>query len=135
MVVSRAPWTPSGNTRTAAVGLTRLTSLRVPRVCYERTTWNPTVQTFVLSAIWHGVYPGYYLTFLTGVLMTLAARAVSARVPSLPTAALGPAQRRAGGWPGAPGAPPGAAEKPAHGRHPPVGMVVAELSEGAGNVQ
>lgn len=47
------------------------------RVCYERATFSPTIQTFILSAIWHGVYPGYYLTFLTGVLMTLAARAVS----------------------------------------------------------
>ncbi|XP_021116235.1 lysophospholipid acyltransferase 1 isoform X5 [Heterocephalus glaber] len=45
-------------------------------VCYERTPWYPTVLTFVLSALWHGVYPGYYFTFLTGVLVTLAARAV-----------------------------------------------------------
>ncbi|XP_036292394.1 lysophospholipid acyltransferase 2 [Pipistrellus kuhlii] len=52
------------------------TALWLKRVCYERTTWNPTVQTFVLSAVWHGVYPGYYLTFLTAVLVTLAARAV-----------------------------------------------------------
>lgn len=49
----------------------------VPRVCYERASLSPTIQTFILSAIWHGVYPGYYLTFLTGVVMTLAARAVS----------------------------------------------------------
>ncbi|XP_045700499.1 lysophospholipid acyltransferase 2 isoform X2 [Phyllostomus hastatus] len=52
------------------------TALWLKRVCYERATVSPTIQTFVLSAIWHGVYPGYYLTFLTGVLMTLAARAV-----------------------------------------------------------
>lgn len=73
-------------------------TLRAPRVCYERTTWSPTVQTFVLSAIWHGVYPGYYLTFLTGVLMTLAARAVSARgsFPAHGSPGAGPA---AGGWP------------------------------------
>ncbi|XP_036904577.1 lysophospholipid acyltransferase 2 isoform X2 [Sturnira hondurensis] len=50
------------------------TALWLKRVCYERATVSPTIQTFVLSAIWHGVYPGYYLTFLTGVLMTLAAR-------------------------------------------------------------
>lgn len=49
----------------------------VSRVCYERASFSPTIQTFFLSAIWHGVYPGYYLTFLTGVLMTLAARTVS----------------------------------------------------------
>ncbi|KAF6104723.1 membrane bound O-acyltransferase domain containing 2 [Phyllostomus discolor] len=52
------------------------TALWLKRVCYERATVSPTIQTFVLSAIWHGVYPGYYLTFLTGVLMTLAARTV-----------------------------------------------------------
>ncbi|XP_016054661.1 PREDICTED: lysophospholipid acyltransferase 2 isoform X2 [Miniopterus natalensis] len=52
------------------------TALWLKRVCYERATVSPTVQTFILSAIWHGVYPGYYLTFLTGVVMTLAARAM-----------------------------------------------------------
>ncbi|XP_048861083.1 lysophospholipid acyltransferase 2 isoform X2 [Brienomyrus brachyistius] len=52
------------------------TALWLKRVCYERCPYNPTVATFLLSAIWHGVYPGYYLTFLTGILMTLAARAV-----------------------------------------------------------
>ncbi|KAF5903397.1 membrane-bound O-acyltransferase domain-containing protein 2-like, partial [Clarias magur] len=46
------------------------------RVCYERCPYNPTVATFLLSAVWHGVYPGYYLTFLTGIAVTLAARAV-----------------------------------------------------------
>lgn len=50
----------------------------LPRVCYERCPINPTAATFLLSALWHGVYPGYYLTFLTGIVMTMAARAVSA---------------------------------------------------------
>lgn len=47
------------------------------RVCYERCPVNPTVATFLLSALWHGVYPGYYLAFITGTGMTMAARAVS----------------------------------------------------------
>ncbi len=47
------------------------------RVCYERCPYNPTAATFLLSAIWHGVYPGYYLTFITGIVVTMAARAVS----------------------------------------------------------
>lgn len=47
------------------------------RVCYERCPYNPTAATFLLSAIWHGVYPGYYLTFITGIVVTKAARAVS----------------------------------------------------------
>nr|XP_034965774.1 lysophospholipid acyltransferase 2 isoform X3 [Zootoca vivipara] len=52
------------------------TGLWLKRVCYERASFSPTIQTFILSAIWHGVYPGYYLTFLTGVLMTMAARTI-----------------------------------------------------------
>uniref|UniRef100_A0A3Q0S9L4 Membrane bound O-acyltransferase domain containing 2b n=1 Tax=Amphilophus citrinellus TaxID=61819 RepID=A0A3Q0S9L4_AMPCI len=46
------------------------------RVCYERCPYHPTAATFILSAMWHGAYPGYYLTFLTGTVITLAARAV-----------------------------------------------------------
>ena len=60
-------------------GCLQLTCVMVSRVCYERASLSPTTQTFFLSAIWHGVYPGYYLTFLTGMLMTLVARAVSMR--------------------------------------------------------
>ncbi|XP_062325203.1 lysophospholipid acyltransferase 2 [Osmerus eperlanus] len=52
------------------------TALWLKRVCYERCPINPTAATFLLSAIWHGVYPGYYLTFLTGIAMTMAARAI-----------------------------------------------------------
>lgn len=58
----------------------------LPRVCYERCTINPTAATFLLSAMWHGVYPGYYLTFLTGIVMTMAARAVSTDTVSVWTA-------------------------------------------------
>ncbi|PWA25548.1 hypothetical protein CCH79_00020825, partial [Gambusia affinis] len=36
-------------------------------VCYERCPYHPTAATFILSAMWHGAYPGYYLTFLTGI--------------------------------------------------------------------
>ncbi|XP_032817417.1 membrane-bound glycerophospholipid O-acyltransferase 1-like isoform X1 [Petromyzon marinus] len=45
-------------------------------VCYDRVKTYPTVATFVLSAAWHGVYPGYYFTFLTGIIMSLSARAM-----------------------------------------------------------
>ncbi|KAM9704120.1 LOW QUALITY PROTEIN: lysophospholipid acyltransferase 2b [Menidia menidia] len=53
------------------------------RVCYERCPYHPTAATFILSAMWHGAYPGYYLTFLTGILITLAARAVRHNVRPL----------------------------------------------------
>nr|QFF91377.1 lysophospholipid acyltransferase 2-like 1 isoform 2 [Potamotrygon motoro] len=46
------------------------------RVCYDRCHYHPTIATFILSAMWHGVYPGYYMTFLTAIPITLAARAI-----------------------------------------------------------
>uniref|UniRef100_A0A8C4WXG3 Membrane bound O-acyltransferase domain containing 2b n=1 Tax=Eptatretus burgeri TaxID=7764 RepID=A0A8C4WXG3_EPTBU len=45
-------------------------------VCYDRLDKHTTVATFMLSAAWHGVYPGYYFTFFTGILMSLSARVV-----------------------------------------------------------
>ncbi|XP_067867589.1 lysophospholipid acyltransferase 2-like isoform X2 [Heterodontus francisci] len=52
------------------------TALWLKEVCYDRCPFNPTLVTFLLSATWHGVYPGYYFTFITGMFMILAARAV-----------------------------------------------------------
>uniref|UniRef100_G3WVF9 Membrane bound O-acyltransferase domain containing 1 n=1 Tax=Sarcophilus harrisii TaxID=9305 RepID=G3WVF9_SARHA len=52
------------------------TAIWLKCVCYERAPCFPTALTFILSALWHGVYPGYYFTFLTGILVTLAARAM-----------------------------------------------------------
>ena len=45
------------------------------RCAYERAPKSVrTLATFVLSAIWHGFYPGYYCCFVTGALVTAAAR-------------------------------------------------------------
>ncbi|KAL7735979.1 hypothetical protein ACLKA6_002407 [Drosophila palustris] len=42
---------------------------------YERVPKKyGTLLTFALSAVWHGFYPGYYLTFATGAVMVTAAR-------------------------------------------------------------
>ncbi|KAJ8353843.1 hypothetical protein SKAU_G00214100 [Synaphobranchus kaupii] len=56
------------------------TGVWLKRVCYDRAPRYRTVLTFVLSALWHGVYPGYYFTFLTAIPITLAARAVRKNV-------------------------------------------------------
>ncbi|XP_060527652.1 lysophospholipid acyltransferase 6 [Cylas formicarius] len=47
---------------------------------YDRVSSRATLLTFALSAIWHGFYPGYYLTFLGGALFTFASRTVRRRV-------------------------------------------------------
>lgn len=46
-------------------------------VVYERVNKYATVLTYALSAVWHGFYPGYYITFASGALFTFAARTVS----------------------------------------------------------
>ncbi|KAK7867959.1 hypothetical protein R5R35_005301 [Gryllus longicercus] len=47
------------------------------RMCvYERAPRFKTVLTYALSALWHGFYPGYYLTFASGAMFTFASRAV-----------------------------------------------------------
>ncbi|XP_025195526.1 lysophospholipid acyltransferase 1-like [Melanaphis sacchari] len=53
------------------------TNLWLRYVMYERASpkYN-TVMTYTLSAFWHGFYPGYYVTFLTGSLFTNSARIV-----------------------------------------------------------
>ena len=46
-------------------------------VVYERAGKNKTIFTYALSALWHGFYPGYYLTFASGAFFTFASRSVS----------------------------------------------------------
>ncbi|XP_062847882.1 lysophospholipid acyltransferase 1 [Trichomycterus rosablanca] len=50
------------------------TGVWLKSVCYDRAPFFRTELTFVLSALWHGVYPGYYFTFLTGIPITFSAR-------------------------------------------------------------
>ncbi|XP_063611150.1 lysophospholipid acyltransferase 6-like [Penaeus indicus] len=43
---------------------------------YERAPTQKTLFTYMLSSIWHGFYPGYYITFVSGAFFTIAARNV-----------------------------------------------------------
>ncbi|VBB34760.1 unnamed protein product [Acanthocheilonema viteae] len=47
------------------------------RVAYDRAPKGyRTLSTYLLSAVWHGFFLGYYVTFLTGALFTVSARTV-----------------------------------------------------------
>lgn len=47
------------------------------RVSYERVKFiDPLLATFILSAWWHGFYPGYYFLFIGSALIIKAARKV-----------------------------------------------------------
>lgn len=51
------------------------------QVVFERVPKKyGTVLTFATSAIWHGFYPGYYITFATGALFVSAARVARSRL-------------------------------------------------------
>ncbi|CAN9513997.1 unnamed protein product [Ophioblennius macclurei] len=52
------------------------TGIWLKTVCYDRAPRHRLALTFILSALWHGVYPGYYFTFLTAIPITMAARAI-----------------------------------------------------------
>lgn len=53
------------------------TNLWLRLIVYERVPKKyGTLLTFSLSALWHGFYPGYYLTFISGSLIVTAARTV-----------------------------------------------------------
>lgn len=56
--------------------ITTLVWLR--RVVYDRVPPHVrTLATFMVSAVWHGFYPGYYICFTGAALCTVAARLVS----------------------------------------------------------
>ena len=53
----------------------------VLRVCYDRVppkfVISPNMTVWILSAIWHGFYPSYYLAFICCAFINEAARKVS----------------------------------------------------------
>ncbi|XP_053214469.1 lysophospholipid acyltransferase 6-like [Panonychus citri] len=64
----------SHNLREALATWNKPTQCWLRRSIYERSPKYRMLATYVLSAMWHGFYPGYYLTFLSGALFTQGAR-------------------------------------------------------------
>lgn len=56
------------------------TNLWLKRTVYDRVPhlapYQRTMLTYTISTIWHGFYPGYYLTFLNAILIIVATRTV-----------------------------------------------------------
>ncbi len=53
------------------------TQIWLRRIVYDRVKYFKTLCVFTFSALWHGFYPGYYLTLISTVLLTYAGRGVS----------------------------------------------------------
>lgn len=63
------------NFRDAIHAWNKTTQTWLRRTAYERAPRRLSVlATYLLSAVWHGFYPGYYMTFLGGALFTYGAR-------------------------------------------------------------
>ncbi|KAK3583175.1 hypothetical protein CHS0354_025694 [Potamilus streckersoni] len=56
------------------------TSLWLRHICYERIPIQKVLATFTLSALWHGIYPGYYFTFICSGIFLSAGRQVRRKV-------------------------------------------------------
>jgi hypothetical protein len=52
------------------------TQLWLKRICFDRLPTGKTLGVFVLSAFWHGVYPGYYITFVLCACFVYAGRGI-----------------------------------------------------------
>ncbi|KAK6167339.1 hypothetical protein SNE40_021393 [Patella caerulea] len=61
----------------------KTTLIWLRRVVYDRVPKFKVYAVFACSATWHGFYPGYYLTFATGMLLTFAARLVRRKIRPL----------------------------------------------------
>lgn len=65
----------SFNQRVAFQVWNSTTEIWLRRTAYDRLpTKIALFSTYILSAIWHGFHPGYYLTFILGGIFTVAAR-------------------------------------------------------------
>ncbi|XP_055347487.1 lysophospholipid acyltransferase 6-like isoform X2 [Paramacrobiotus metropolitanus] len=64
----------SQNMRSALIAWNSCTARWLRYVAYDRARFLPMMATYTLSAFWHGFYPGYYVTFISGALFTEAAR-------------------------------------------------------------
>ena len=54
------------------------TRIGLRRIAFDRLPAGKTLGVFVLSAFWHGFYPGYYLMFVLAAFLTYAGRGVRA---------------------------------------------------------
>ena len=52
------------------------TQVWLRRIAYDRLSTGKTLGVFVLSAFWHGFYPGYYMTFVLAAFSVYAGRGV-----------------------------------------------------------
>jgi len=59
------------------------TQIWLRRIAYDRLPSGKTLGVFVLSALWHGFYIGYYLTFVLAAFMVYAGRGIRRKIRPL----------------------------------------------------
>lgn len=56
------------------------TQIWLRRIAYDRLSTGKTLGVFVLSAFWHGFYPGYYMTFVLAAFSVYAGRGIRRKI-------------------------------------------------------
>lgn len=56
------------------------TQIWLRRIAYDRLATGKTLGVFVLSAFWHGFYPGYYMTFVLAAFYVYAGRGIRRKI-------------------------------------------------------
>lgn len=56
------------------------TQLWLRRIAYDRLSTGKTLGVFVLSAFWHGFYPGYYMTFVLAAFSVYTGRGIRRKI-------------------------------------------------------
>lgn len=59
------------------------TRIWLRRIAFDRLPAGKTLGVFVLSAFWHGFYPGYYLTFVLAAFLVYAGRGIRRKIRPL----------------------------------------------------
>jgi lysophospholipid acyltransferase 1/2 len=59
------------------------TSIWLRRICFDRLPTLKTIGVFVLSAFWHGFYPGFYISFVTASFAVYAGRGIRRKIRPL----------------------------------------------------
>ncbi|KAI0982578.1 hypothetical protein GJ496_000765 [Pomphorhynchus laevis] len=60
-----------------------MTAIWLRRVCFDRVNTGRTFLVYMVSAFWHGFYPGYYLAFFSAALLSYTSRGFYRRIRPL----------------------------------------------------
>eukprot|EP00057_Strongylocentrotus_purpuratus_P033689 XP_792401.2 PREDICTED: lysophospholipid acyltransferase 2 [Strongylocentrotus purpuratus] len=68
------------NAKTLLDSWNRSTLVWLRHTCYDRVTFQPALMTFLLSSLWHGFFPGLFVTFISAHLVLISSKKIRANI-------------------------------------------------------